>query len=258
MDHICVCENGNSKAWYKAPGHFNGTLVKNTFACNQSLFTCHVCYSWWQSLVCVRLWQKTSVLSAGCICKDNTQRGNKGIMEWFTPNPVSNKSYMHSFLTLFVRCNHIAGPHNKSCLLAYWCCGIICQETLCAVSSVMAVPATVIYFTCYDQLCAALRVRMGTCADEAPLVAGAIARGEPQVAHDLILSTFSQCLLNRTSSFSKKIYFAGIIYQFQVMSLSHLQQCLNNVGSLITWIISKGSHPYFLPYSLYIYNLIWW
>lgn len=29
MDHICVCENGNSKAWYKAPGHFNGTLVKN-------------------------------------------------------------------------------------------------------------------------------------------------------------------------------------------------------------------------------------
>eukprot|EP00064_Thunnus_orientalis_P004354 superscaffoldBa00000393_g4365 len=26
MDHICVCENGNSKAWYKAPGHFSGTL----------------------------------------------------------------------------------------------------------------------------------------------------------------------------------------------------------------------------------------
>lgn len=29
MDHICVCENGNSKAWYKAPGHFSGTLVKH-------------------------------------------------------------------------------------------------------------------------------------------------------------------------------------------------------------------------------------
>lgn len=28
MDHLCVCENGNSKAWYKASGHFNGTLVK--------------------------------------------------------------------------------------------------------------------------------------------------------------------------------------------------------------------------------------
>lgn len=28
MDHICVCENGNTKVWYKAPGHFTGTLVK--------------------------------------------------------------------------------------------------------------------------------------------------------------------------------------------------------------------------------------
>lgn len=42
----------------------------------------------------------------------------------------------------------------------------------------MAVPATVIYFTCYDQLCAALRLRMGDYSQEAPLVAGAIARGE--------------------------------------------------------------------------------
>ncbi len=50
--------------------------------------------------------------------------------------------------------------------------------SVCAVSSVMAVPATVIYFTCYDQLCARLRVRMGDYAEEAPLVAGAIARGE--------------------------------------------------------------------------------
>lgn len=41
----------------------------------------------------------------------------------------------------------------------------------------MAVPATVIYFTCYDQLCVALRIRMGDFAQEAPLLAGAIARG---------------------------------------------------------------------------------
>lgn len=41
---------------------------------------------------------------------------------------------------------------------------------------VMAVPATVIYFTCYDQLRAALRVRMGAHAEKAPLLAGAIAR----------------------------------------------------------------------------------
>nr|XP_033787122.1 solute carrier family 25 member 40 isoform X1 [Geotrypetes seraphini]XP_033787123.1 solute carrier family 25 member 40 isoform X1 [Geotrypetes seraphini]XP_033787124.1 solute carrier family 25 member 40 isoform X1 [Geotrypetes seraphini]XP_033787125.1 solute carrier family 25 member 40 isoform X1 [Geotrypetes seraphini]XP_033787126.1 solute carrier family 25 member 40 isoform X1 [Geotrypetes seraphini]XP_033787128.1 solute carrier family 25 member 40 isoform X1 [Geotrypetes seraphini]XP_03 len=26
MDHVCVCENGNSKAWYKVSGHFKGTL----------------------------------------------------------------------------------------------------------------------------------------------------------------------------------------------------------------------------------------
>lgn len=35
MDHICVCENGNSKAWYKAPGHFSGTLVNCSYIiCN--------------------------------------------------------------------------------------------------------------------------------------------------------------------------------------------------------------------------------
>lgn len=49
---------------------------------------------------------------------------------------------------------------------------------MCDISSVMAVPATVIYFTCYDQLHAALRARMGEHAQEAPLLAGAIARGE--------------------------------------------------------------------------------
>ncbi|NXK35783.1 S2540 protein, partial [Piprites chloris] len=26
MDHICICENGDSKAWYKKPGNFKGTL----------------------------------------------------------------------------------------------------------------------------------------------------------------------------------------------------------------------------------------
>ncbi|KAL7835877.1 hypothetical protein SRHO_G00282240 [Serrasalmus rhombeus] len=41
---------------------------------------------------------------------------------------------------------------------------------------VMAVPATVIYFTSYDQLCDALRLRMDEQADKAPLLAGAIAR----------------------------------------------------------------------------------
>lgn len=90
MDHICVCENGNSKAWYKAPGRFSGTL--DAF------------------VQIVR---------------------NEGIKSLWSGLP----------------------------------------PTL-----VMAVPATVIYFTCYDQLCAALRPRMGDRAQEAPLLAGAIAR----------------------------------------------------------------------------------
>ncbi|CAL8256727.1 unnamed protein product [Boreogadus saida] len=42
---------------------------------------------------------------------------------------------------------------------------------------VMAVPATVIYFTCYDQLCVALKARMEGQTEMAPLFAGAIARG---------------------------------------------------------------------------------
>lgn len=90
MDHLCVCENGNSKAWYKAPGHFNGTL--------------------------------------DAFVKIVRQEGIKSLWSGLPPTLV------------------------------------------------MAVPATVIYFTCYDQLCAALRVRMGDHAQEAPLLAGAIAR----------------------------------------------------------------------------------
>lgn len=26
MDHLCICENGNSRIWYKAPGRFSGTM----------------------------------------------------------------------------------------------------------------------------------------------------------------------------------------------------------------------------------------
>ncbi|XP_030640640.1 mitochondrial glutathione transporter SLC25A40 [Chanos chanos] len=90
MDHICVCENGNSKAWYKAPGHFNGTI--------------------------------------DAFIKIVRREGIKSLWSGLPPTLV------------------------------------------------MAVPATVIYFTCYDQLCAALKVRMGERAGEAPLLAGAIAR----------------------------------------------------------------------------------
>ncbi|KAL2084177.1 hypothetical protein ACEWY4_019695 [Coilia grayii] len=90
MDHICVCENGSVKAWYKAPGHFTGTL--DAFI--------------------------------------KIIRG-EGITSLWSGLP----------------------------------------PTL-----VMAVPATVIYFTCYDQLVAMMKSRMGESADLAPLLAGALAR----------------------------------------------------------------------------------
>nr|XP_055067040.1 probable mitochondrial glutathione transporter SLC25A40 isoform X2 [Misgurnus anguillicaudatus] len=90
MDHICVCENGNGKAWYRAPGHFNGTL--------------------------------------DAFIKIVRREGIRSLWSGLPPTLI------------------------------------------------MAVPATVIYFTCYDQLFAAFKVRMGDKADMAPLLAGAIAR----------------------------------------------------------------------------------
>lgn len=90
MDHICVCENGNSKAWYKTPGRFNGTL--------------------------------------DAFIKIIRMEGIRSLWSGLPPTLM------------------------------------------------MAVPATVIYFTCYDQLCAVFKVRMGDRSDLAPLFAGAIAR----------------------------------------------------------------------------------
>ncbi|XP_063054590.1 probable mitochondrial glutathione transporter SLC25A40 isoform X2 [Engraulis encrasicolus] len=90
MDHICVCVNGNTKAWYKAPGHFSGTL--------------------------------------DALMKIIRVEGITSLWSGLPPTLV------------------------------------------------MAVPATVIYFTCYDQLVAIMKSRMGERADLAPLLAGGIAR----------------------------------------------------------------------------------
>lgn len=90
MDHICVCDNGNSRAWYKASSHFNGTV--------------------------------------DAFIKIIRQEGIKSLWSGLPPTLV------------------------------------------------MAVPATMIYFTCYDQLCTALKTRMTNHSQEAPLLAGAIAR----------------------------------------------------------------------------------
>ncbi|KAK2910241.1 mitochondrial glutathione transporter SLC25A40 [Channa argus] len=154
MDHICVCENGNSKAWYKAPGYFKGTL--------------------------------------DAFVKIVQREGMKALWSGLPPTLV------------------------------------------------MAVPATVIYFTSYDQLCEALRVRMGDHAQEAPLLAGSIAR----VGSATVISPLE---LIRTK------------LQYQKQSYRELTDCIRsavqNEGWLSLW---RGLGPTLLrdmPFSaLYWYN----
>ncbi|NXE05189.1 S2540 protein, partial [Lophotis ruficrista] len=90
MDHICVCENGDGKAWYKRPGHFKGTL--DAF---------------------VKIIQ------------------TEGIKSLWSGLP----------LTL-----------------------------------IMAIPTTVIYFTCYDQLSEVLKSRLGKDDELIPVLAGSLSR----------------------------------------------------------------------------------
>ncbi|NXA64217.1 S2540 protein, partial [Mohoua ochrocephala] len=90
MDHICVCENGDSKAWYKKPGHFKGT---------------------WDAFV-----------------KIIRVEGVKSLWSGLPPTLV------------------------------------------------MAVPTTAIYFTCYDQLCEALKNRPGKHDEHIPVIAGSLSR----------------------------------------------------------------------------------
>lgn len=154
MDHICICENGNSKAWYKAPGHFSGTL--DAFV--------------------------------------NIVR-REGIRSLWSGLP----------------------------------------PTL-----MMAVPATVIYFTCYDQLCAALRVRMGEYAQMAPLLAGATAR----VGSVTVISPLE---LIRTK------------LQSQKQSYRELTQCIRSAVAKEGWLsLWRGLGPTLLrdvPFSaMYWYN----
>lgn len=90
MDHICVCEEEGNKAWYKKPGHFNGTL--DAF------------------LKIIR---------------------NEGVISLWSGLP----------------------------------------PTL-----VMAVPATIIYFTSYEQLSAILKSKLGESESHIPIIAGTVAR----------------------------------------------------------------------------------
>ncbi|NWT22338.1 S2540 protein, partial [Cardinalis cardinalis] len=90
VDYVYVCKNGDSKAWYKKPGHFKGTL------------------------------------------------------------------------DAFVKIIRIEG------IKSLWS-GL--PPTL-----IMAVPTTAIYFTCYDQLCEALKNRPGKHDEHIPVIAGSLSR----------------------------------------------------------------------------------
>ncbi|KAJ8353935.1 hypothetical protein SKAU_G00215020 [Synaphobranchus kaupii] len=157
MDHICVCENGNSKAWYRAPGHFSGTLDAFIFIVRRE--------------------------------------GIKSLWSGLPPTLV------------------------------------------------MAVPATVIYFTCYDQLCALLRTRLGRRSEVAPLLAGAIAR----VGSATVISPLE---LIRTKMQSQKL------------SYRELSACIHTSVQSEGWLsLWRGWGPTLLrdvPFSaMYWYNYEW-
>ncbi|XP_063006890.1 probable mitochondrial glutathione transporter SLC25A40 isoform X1 [Melospiza melodia melodia] len=119
MDHVYVCKNEDSKAWYKKPGHFKGTL------------------------------------------------------------------------DAFVKIIRIEG------IKSLWS-GL--PPTL-----IMAIPTTAIYFTCYDQLCEALKSRPGKHDDaHIPVIAGSLSRfGSATVVSPLeLIKTQMQC---RRSSY-KQLY----------------------------------------------------
>lgn len=147
MDHICVCENGNVKAWYKPRGHFSGTLVR---LWQIQLRNIWIAFAW-----------KLMFCDTGCLHKDYTHGRDQVAVEWPPSNSVS------SFLNL----------HSIHIILSHLFVGWRWSYVAFSLHRVMAVPATVIYFTSYDQLCAALRLRMGKRADLAPLLAGSTARG---------------------------------------------------------------------------------
>uniref|UniRef100_A0AAV2MCP1 Mitochondrial glutathione transporter SLC25A40 n=2 Tax=Knipowitschia caucasica TaxID=637954 RepID=A0AAV2MCP1_KNICA len=154
MDHICVCVNGNSRAWYKAPGRFSGTV--------------------------------------DAFIKIIHHEGIKSLWSGLPPTLV------------------------------------------------MAVPATVIYFTCYDQLCLALRLRMADYAQEAPLLAGAIAR----VGSATVISPLE---LIRTKMQSQKL------------SYRELTDCIRSAVEAEGWLsLWRGLGPTLLrdvPFSaMYWYN----
>ncbi|XP_037130440.1 solute carrier family 25 member 40 isoform X1 [Syngnathus acus] len=153
MDHICVCMNGY-KAWYKAPGHFNGT--------------------------------------ADAFVKIVRSEGIRSLWSGLPPTLV------------------------------------------------MAVPATVIYFTGYEQLRAILKVKMGQYEQFAPMLSGAVARVGA-------VSVISPIELLRTKKQSEKLTYG------------QLRNCVQTAVKAEGWLsLWRGLGPSLLrdvPFSaIYWYN----
>ncbi|CAO2617582.1 Probable mitochondrial glutathione transporter SLC25A40 [Lemmus lemmus] len=154
MDHMCVCEDGSKKAWYKKPGNFQGTL--------------------------------------DAFLKILRNEGIKSLWSGLPPTLV------------------------------------------------MAVPATVIYFTCYEQLSAFLRAKLGENETRIPIVAGIVARFGA-------VTVISPLELIRTKMQSKKFSYKEL-HRFVSMKVSE-------DGWISLW---KGWAPTILrdvPFSaMYWYN----
>ncbi|XP_005998556.1 probable mitochondrial glutathione transporter SLC25A40 [Latimeria chalumnae] len=154
MDHLCFCDNGNSKVWYKAPSRFQGTL--DAF---------------------IQIIRK---------------EGIKSLWSGLPPTLV------------------------------------------------MAVPATVVYFTSYDRLRDFLMYKLENYANVAPLLAGAIARLGA-------VTLISPLELIRTKMQSRQL------------SYSELHQCIHNAVAKNGWLsLWRGWGPTVLrdvPFSaMYWYN----
>ncbi|KAM9807184.1 mitochondrial glutathione transporter SLC25A40 isoform 2-T3 [Syngnathus typhle] len=105
---------------------------------------------------------------------------------------------------------------------------------------VMAVPATVIYFTCYDQLRAILKVKMGQYEQFAPMLSGAVARVGA-------VSVISPIELLRTKKQSEKLTYG------------QLRNCVQTAVKAEGWLsLWRGLGPSLLrdvPFSaIYWYN----
>ncbi|XP_004702698.1 solute carrier family 25 member 40 isoform X1 [Echinops telfairi] len=154
MDHLCVCEEGGSKAWYKKPGCFQGTL--------------------------------------DAFLKITRSEGISSLWSGLPPTLV------------------------------------------------MAVPATVIYFTSYDQLTAFLKSKLGENETRIPIVAGILARFGA-------VTVISPLELIRTKMQSKKFSYKEV-HQF-------VSKAVSQDGWISLW---KGWSPTVLrdvPFSaMYWYN----